>query len=42
MVVNPIESIRGEIVSVGDVIAKNRPPVVEVEELFMGRLIFED
>ncbi len=42
MVVNPTESIRGEICSVGDVIAKNRPPLVEVEELFMGKLIFED
>jgi len=41
MVVNPIESIQGEIVSVGDVIAKNEPPIVEVEELFEGRLIFE-
>ncbi len=41
MVVNPIESIKGKIVSVGDVIAKNEPPVVEVEELFVGRLIFE-
>ncbi len=42
MVVNPTESIQGEICSVGDVIAKNRPPMVEVEELFIGKLIFED
>ena len=42
MVVNPIESIQGEILNIGDVIAKNRPPIVEVEELFMGKLIFED
>jgi len=41
MVVNPQESIRGEIVGWGDVIAKNRPPIVEVEELYEGRLIFE-
>lgn len=41
MIVNPQESIRGKIVSLGDVIAKNRPPVVEVEELYRGRLIFE-
>ena len=40
MVVNPQESIRGEIVGWGDVIAKNRPPIVEVEELYKGRLIF--
>ncbi len=37
----PIDSLRGKIVSVGDVISKNRPPFVEVEELFNGRLIFE-
>jgi len=42
MVVNPTEFIQGEILNVGNVIAKNRPPVVEVEELFMGKLIFED
>ena len=42
MLVNPIESIHGEIFGIGDVIAKNRPPIVEVEELFMGKLIFED
>ena len=41
MIVNPINSIRGKIVSLGDVIAKNRPPIVEVEELYTGRLIFE-
>ena len=41
MVVNPMESIQGEIVSVGNVIAKNEPPIVEVEELFKGRLIFD-
>lgn len=41
MIVNPQESIRGRIVGLGDVIAKNRPAIVEVEELFTGRLIFE-
>jgi len=41
MVVNPQNSIRGKIVSFGDVISKNRPPVVEVEELYKGRLRFE-
>lgn len=42
MVVNPIERIRGEIRGTGDVIAVNRPSVVEVEEFFTGRLLFED
>jgi|SRR5690554_3446245 len=41
MVVNPQQSIKGKIVSVGDVISKNRPPIVEVQELYRGRLIFE-
>jgi len=41
MIVNPVNSIRGEIVSNGDVIAKNRPESVDVEERFTGRLIFE-
>lgn len=41
MVVNPQESIKGKIVGLGNVISKTRPPVVEVEELYRGRLIFE-
>ena len=42
MVVRPIEAIRGKIAGIGNVIAKNRPPIVEVEELYTGELIFED
>ncbi len=41
MIVNPQRSIRGKIIGLGDVISKNRPPLVDVEELFTGRLIFE-
>lgn len=41
MIVNPQRFLRGRIVSLGDVISKNRPPIVEVEELNRGRLIFE-
>lgn len=41
MIVNPINRIRGRILSLGDVRAQNRPPNVDVEELFTGRLIFE-
>ncbi|MFC4635726.1 head GIN domain-containing protein [Dokdonia ponticola] len=41
MIVNPQESITGEIRATGDVIAKNQPPIVDVEELFTGQLIFE-
>ena len=41
MIVRPINSIRGEIRGLGDVIAKNRPPFVNVETFFTGALIFE-
>ncbi len=41
MIVNPQQSIVGEIRSVGDVISLNEPPVVEVEEFYTGRLIFQ-
>ncbi len=42
MIVNPQERLRGEIRGTGDVISVNRPPIVEVEEFFTGRLIFQD
>jgi hypothetical protein len=41
MYVSPRQSIRGEIRGVGNVIAVFQPPVVEVEEFYTGRLIFE-
>ncbi|NND88523.1 MAG: DUF2807 domain-containing protein [Flavobacteriaceae bacterium] len=41
LIINPQNSIKGKIVSIGDVIALTRPPVVQVEELFRGRLIFQ-
>lgn len=41
MIVHPINSIRGQLVSNGDVIAKQEPPIVEVMELAEGRLLFE-
>lgn len=41
MIVHPINRIQGKLFSIGDVRAKNRPPIVDVEELFTGRLIFE-
>ncbi|GAA4274112.1 head GIN domain-containing protein [Aquimarina gracilis] len=40
IIVNPQESITGEIRSTGDVIAVNTPPIIEVEQFFTGRLIF--
>lgn len=39
--VNPKQVLKGEIRSTGDVISVNRPPVVEVEVFYTGRLIFE-
>lgn len=41
LIVNPQQSLRGDIYSYGDIISVNRPPVVDVEEHFKGRLIFE-
>lgn len=39
--VNPRQVLKGEIRSTGDVISVNRPPVVEVESFYTGKLIFE-
>jgi len=41
MIVNPQNSIQGEIRGLGDIISVNEPPIVDVQEFFTGRLIFE-
>lgn len=41
MIVNPQQSIKGKILGTGDVISINIPPIIEVEEVYKGRLIFE-
>lgn len=41
IIINPVQTITGKILSTGDVIAVNVPDVIEVEELFTGRLIFK-
>lgn len=41
MIVNPQERITGTISSTGNVIATTEPPIVDVEQLYRGRLIFE-
>ena len=41
MIVNPQQEIKGKISGTGDVISTNRPPIVEVEEVYKGKLIFE-
>ena len=41
MVLHPVQSIRGEILSTGNVVSVNNPPIVDVTESYTGRLIFE-
>lgn len=40
IIVNPINKISGTIYSTGNVILKNVPPVIEVTQLYQGRLIY--
>ncbi|MDT0649832.1 head GIN domain-containing protein [Autumnicola edwardsiae] len=40
MILNPQQSLSGEIRSSGDVICVNKPPVVDVEEFYTGKLSF--
>lgn len=42
MFVHPTQSLTGEIRGLGDVISVNRPLIVQVEEFFTGKLIFQD
>lgn len=42
MFINPQASIRGVIRGTGDVISINRPDIIEVEELYKGKLIFSE
>lgn len=42
MIVNPQQSMVGEIRATGDIVSHNRPPVIDVKEFFTGRLIFKD
>lgn len=41
MILNPQQALKGEIRSTGDVISENRPPVVEVQTFYTGKLVFE-
>lgn len=42
LIVNPQQVIKGDIRGTGDVISLNQPGIVQVEELYKGRLIFKD
>ncbi len=41
MLVNPQQSLTGELRGTGDLISYNNPPIVEVEEYYIGELIFQ-
>jgi len=42
IVVHPIESLRGELRGIGNLISHKTPPIVEVAQLYTGALIFLD
>ena len=42
MIVNPQHKIEGVIYGTGDVISLNEPPIVDVQQIFTGQLIFQD
>lgn len=42
MIVNPQQSLTGELRGTGDLISVNQPPVVDVEQLYTGQLVFTD
>jgi hypothetical protein len=39
MILKPIQSISGKILKTGNVILKNNPPIIDVQQLFSGQLI---
>ena len=41
ILVNPQQSLTGELRGTGDLISLNNPPTVEVEQLYIGKLIFQ-
>jgi hypothetical protein len=41
MFVNPQQSLKGKLFGTGDLISKNHPPVVEVEQFYTGKLIYQ-
>lgn len=41
MVVNPQQKLTGKISGTGNVIAVNKPPIIEVDQVYKGRLLFE-
>src|SRR5690554_178586 len=41
MIVNPQQVLKSVLRGVGNLISKNNPPIVEIEQLYKGQLIFE-
>ncbi len=42
MIVNPQLALRGELRGTGNLISVNQPPIVEIDQYYIGELIFED
>jgi len=42
IIINPQLSLTGSLLSTGDMIVVNTPPILNVEELYLGQLILED
>lgn len=42
MIVNPQQSLTGELRGAGDLISVNHPQIVDVEQFYIGQLIFDD
>ncbi|MTE25937.1 head GIN domain-containing protein [Winogradskyella ouciana] len=42
IIINPQQQLTGSILSTGDIIVVNTPPILDVEELYTGQLIIED
>jgi hypothetical protein len=40
MIVKPIQKIDGTIYATGNVILKNNPPIINVNEVFTGKVVF--
>ncbi len=40
MILKPMQKIEGKMVSTGDIILKNNPPIVNVEQLYQGQIIY--
>ena len=41
MIVNPQQELTGQLLGTGDLISVNEPPIVDVEQLYTGELIFD-